>query len=245
MKPRHLIVATVVVALAVPTLAVASGEGQSVLGGQRNPTLSPSRTYSGETQIIARNSTYGTRQSNKGTGGGAIYGCRAVAGSSASCLRAVNLNQGAAFDFVTSGVQGGRITAAGGEKARPFTTNATGVATGLNADRVDSKSADELVAEATTAATNAAAAANQTAQVSGTGALSKARGAVSAARDSEGVFDVTFAKDVSACLPTATLQGSGGGEISVAQPGATVVRVTTRDSTGTLDDGAFSLLVTC
>lgn len=245
MKPRHLIVATVVVALAVPTLAVASGEGQSVLGGQRNPTLSPSRTYSGETQIIARNSTYGTRQSNKGTGGGAIYGCRAVAGSSASCLRAVNLNQGTAFDFVTSGVQGGRITAAGGEKARPFTTNATGVATGLNADRVDSKSADELVAEATTAATNAAAAANQTAQVSGTGALSKARGAVSAARDSEGVFDVTFAKDVSACLPTATLQGSGGGEISVAQPGATVVRVTTRDSTGTLDDGAFSLLVTC
>ncbi len=68
---------------------------------------------------------------------------------------------------------------------------------------------------------------------------------MSAARDSEGVFDVTFAKDVSACLPTATLQGSGGGEISVAQPGATVVRVTTRDSTGTLDDGAFSLLVTC
>lgn len=245
MKPRHLIVATVAVALAVPTLAMASGEGQSVLGGQRNPTLSPSRTYSGETQIIARNSTYGTRQSNKGTGGGAIYGCRAVAGSSASCLRAVNLNQGTAFDFVTSGVQGGRITAAGGEKARPFTTNATGVATGLNADRVDSKSADELVAEATTAATTAAAAANQTAQVSDTGALSKARGAVSAARGSEGVFDVTFAKDVSACLPTATRQGSGGGEISVAQPSATVVQVTTRDSAGTLDDGAFSLLVTC
>ena len=245
MKPRHLIVATVAVALAVPTLAMASGEGQSVLGGQRNPTLSPSRTYSGETQIIAKNSTYGTRQSNKGTGGGAIYGCRAVAGSSASCVRAVNLNQGTAFDFVTSGTQGGRINAAGGEKARPFTTNATGVATGLNADRVDSMSAEVLVAEATTAATNGAAAGNQTAQVTDTGVLSKARGAVSAARDSEGAFDVTFAKDVSACLPTATLQGAAGGQISVAQPSATVVRVTTRDTTGTLDDGAFSLLVTC
>ena len=98
----------------VTTLAMASGEGQSVLGGQRNPTLSPSRTYSGETQIIASNATYGTRQSNKGTGGGAIYGCRAVAGSSASCVRAVNLNQGTAFDFVTSGTQGGRINAAVG-----------------------------------------------------------------------------------------------------------------------------------
>jgi len=249
MKPRHLIVAAVAAALVLPTIATASGEGQSIVGGQRNPTLSPSRTYTGETQIIAKNALYGTRQSNLGTGGGAIYGCRSVAGGSASCIRAVNLNQGTAFDFTTNGVQGGKINAAGGDKAKPFTTNATGVATGLNADRVDSKSADELVSEATTAATtasvNAAAANNQTAQVSATGVLSKARGAASATRDSEGVFDVTFAKDVSACLPTATLVGTAGGQISVSPTSTTVIRVSTFDKTGTADDSAFSLLVTC
>lgn len=253
MKPRHLVIATVAVALILPTIAVASGEGQSILGGQRNPTLSPSRTYSGETQIIAKNSTYGTRQSNMGTGGGAIYGCRAVAGSTASCLRGVNLNQGTAFDFSTNGVVGGKINTAGGDKARPFITNATGVATGLNADRVDSKSADELTADATTAATaaattaatTAAAANNQTAQVSDTGTLSKARGATAATRDSEGVFDVTFAKDVSACLPTATLVNTTGGQISVSPTSATVIRVTTRDIAGAVDDSGFSLLVTC
>jgi len=245
MKPRHLIIAAVAAALVLPTIATAAGEGQSILGGQRNPTLSPTRTYSGETQIIAKNALYGTRQSNLGTGGGAIYGCRSVAGGSASCIRAVNLNQGTAFDFTTNGVQGGKISAAGGDKAKPFTTNATGVATGLNADRVDSKSADELVAESTTASVNAAAANNQTAQVSATGVLSKARGAASAVRDSEGVYDVTFAKDVSACLPTATLVGTAGGQISVSPTSATVIRVSTFDKTGTADDSALSLLVTC
>ena len=249
MKPRHLIVGAVAAALVLPAIATAAGEGQSILGGQRNPTLSPSNTYSGETKIIAKNATYGTRQSNMGTGGGAIYGCRSVAGGSASCIRAVNLNQGTAFDFTTNGVQGGRISAAGGDKARPFTTNATGVATGLNADRLDSKNADELVSEATTAATtasvNAAAANNQTAQVSETGVLSKARGAASAARDSAGVYDVTFAKDVSACLPTATRVATTPGMVSVSPTSATVIRVSTFDKNGDAADSAFSLLVTC
>ena len=84
---------------------------------------------------------------------------------------------------------------------------------------------------------------NQTAQVTDTGVLSKARGGSGRPRLEAPL--TTFAKDVSACLPTATLQGAAGGQISVAQPSATVVRVTTRDTTGTLDDGAFSLLVTC
>ena len=49
-------------------------------GGARNPSSNASLAYSRETQIIANNTTYGTRQSNKSTsGGGAIYGCRAGA----------------------------------------------------------------------------------------------------------------------------------------------------------------------
>ena len=81
---------------------------------------------------LANNSTYGTRQSNKSTrGGGAIYGCRARTGTNA-CLRGSNLSNGRAFSFQTnSGTEVGRID--GPATAAPFTTSATGVATGPTA----------------------------------------------------------------------------------------------------------------
>ena len=44
--------------------------------------------------------------------------------------------QGRAFEFETDGDEAGRIETKS-DTGRPFTTNATGVATGLNADRVD------------------------------------------------------------------------------------------------------------
>src|SRR6186713_3205426 len=108
-----------------------------------------------ETEIIGKfNATTGskggyvTRQSNTQTGskagGGAIYGCRGAAGGSASgsapCLRASNLAAGFAFEFAADGDVVGQISVGDGKtanaKAKPFTTNATGVATGLNADQV-------------------------------------------------------------------------------------------------------------
>lgn len=252
-----LITAGVLAVVGAPTLAVAANNGTNVLGGQRNPTLNSSKSYSGETQIIAQNDTYGTRQSNKGGGGGAIYGCRSAV-NMPPCIRTVNMNQGHAFEFFTRGLEGGTITVGnGGAATRPFTTNATGVATGLNADKVDGKSADEIakeaVATAVASATDASAKAatalvattNQTAQVSDAGVLSKARGAAKAEKTATGVYDVTFSTDVSACLPTATVGGTAGGQLSVTQPSPTVVHVTTFDKTGTAADSAFSLLVTC
>src|SRR6476469_7301596 len=101
---------------------------------------------------------YVTRQSNTQTGskagGGAIYGCRGAAGGTASgsapCLRASNLAAGFAFEFVSAGDVVGQILVGDGKtansKAKPFTTNATGVATGLNADQVDGKSASDIAA---------------------------------------------------------------------------------------------------
>ncbi len=135
-----IVIAAVAVALLVTPFAVAAGEGQPVLGGARNPSSNQSLAYSKETQIIANNSDYGTRQSNKSTtGGGAIYGCRAKTGTKA-CLRASNLSNGRAFSFATeTGTEVGRIE--GPTAAAPFTTTATGVATGLNADKVDGKDA--------------------------------------------------------------------------------------------------------
>ena len=55
-----------------------------------------------------------------------------------------------AFELnATGGATAGTITAGtGGDSKKPFTTNATGVATGLNADRVDGQSASEIVSTA-------------------------------------------------------------------------------------------------
>ena len=95
---------------------------------------------------------YSTRQSNLSpSGGGAIYGCRANdAAASNPCLRGNNLSNGLAFEFNTvNGESAGTITAgAGGDTKRPFTTNATGVATGLNADEVDGLDASQVVGAA-------------------------------------------------------------------------------------------------
>jgi hypothetical protein len=81
---RYLLASSVVLAVLVPTLAFATGEGRPVEGGTRNPALDPSKAYTAETEIIADVATYGTRQSNKrnGDGGAAIYGCRSNPGTS-------------------------------------------------------------------------------------------------------------------------------------------------------------------
>src|SRR3954468_7852134 len=120
-------------------------------------------TTAKETEIIGKfdattgsKGGYVTRQSNTQTGskagGGAIYGCRGAAGGTGAGpgapLRAANLAAGFAFEFVGEGDVVGQISVGDGKtansKAKPFTTNATGVATGLNADQVDGKSASDI-----------------------------------------------------------------------------------------------------
>lgn len=64
-----------------------------------------------------------------------------------ACVRVNNLDDGLAFQFRAGGVLGGAIEVGeGGDGVRPFVTNATGTATGLNADRVDGLHADQIVA---------------------------------------------------------------------------------------------------
>src|SRR5687767_8196532 len=93
---RYLLASAIVLAFAVAPFAMAAGEGNPVRIGVRNPGGTGSVSASSETQIIAANGTYGTRQSNKGEGGGAIYGCRSTPGNE-PCFRATNLNTGRAF----------------------------------------------------------------------------------------------------------------------------------------------------
>lgn len=146
------VIASIALVAAIGGTAYGFGENRPLLGGARNPGNDQSRSLTRETQIIASTSTYGTRQSNKSNnGGGAIYGCRSGTGGTSAnnepCIRSNNLSSGFAFEFNTSGTQGGLISTKDAS-GRPFTTNATGVATGLNADRVDSLDADQIVTNA-------------------------------------------------------------------------------------------------
>jgi hypothetical protein len=234
-----ILASALLVALLVAPFAGAFGEGNAVKGGARNPSPDARRAYTKETQIIANVNSYGTRQSNKSNnGGGAVYGCRSGAGGTAKgnepCLRASNLAAGRAFEFNTnSGTEVGQIT--GPATAAPFTTTATGVATGLNADKVDGKDATDLQA--------------QFASVSATGALSAARGATAAAREGLGQYLVTFGSDISKCAYSATVIGGEGalGFASIEPVSATQLRVRTRQAAADnpAADRAFHLLVNC
>jgi hypothetical protein len=216
--------------------AMASGEGGSLVAGKRNPT---SGQITRETTIIAKTGGYATRQSNfnHGSGGGAIYGCRSNPGTQ-PCIRANNLTTGRAFEFATKGSEAGFIQA-DGANAKPFTTNAHGVATGLNADQVDGKSADDIVADA--------AAQNPTAQVKGDGTLASSRGVSGNVQHTgTGKYTLTFTKDVSKCTATATQTDlTDPGVIAVAPQSSTTIEVDTRSGGGSLADRPFNLVVTC
>jgi hypothetical protein len=143
-------------------LAAPAALAAPIDGGDRNPSNNASTGYSSETQIIgeiaqnagghaAGTGGYVTRQSNKSdSGGGAIYGCRAKAGTE-SCIAANNLNNGDAFRFqatpsaATIGLFRFGVDSNKTFDKPPFSTNATGVVKNLNADRLDGKSAEEFV----------------------------------------------------------------------------------------------------
>jgi hypothetical protein len=238
---RAAVVCSVILAIGIPSVAMGFGEGRNMLLGKRNPSNNPSLALSTETEIIANNSTYGTRQSNKkdGDGGGAIYGCRSNLGNE-PCVKAVNLKGGHAFQFNTTGAQGGRIET-GNANGAPFTTNATGVATGLNADRVDGKEAADFAAASDVTALQGSL---LFAAVGADGALGASRGGVSSAKDAAtNVYTVKFNKDVSKCSFTASPVGSAAAQaygVAATTNVADSVTVNTGD-----DPGSFHLQVIC
>jgi hypothetical protein len=236
---RAAVVCALVLAIGVPATAAGFGEGRNLLLGKRNPSSNPSLGLSRETEIIANNATYGTRQSNKkdGDGGGAIYGCRSNVGNE-PCVRASNLKGGRAFEFNTVGTEAGRITT-GNVAGAPFTTNATGVATGLNADRVDGKEAADF-ASATDVKTLSDGLLD--AQVSAAGAISaNSRGTSGTTATVVGaVYTVKFNRDVSKCSYTASPVGAAS-----TAPGVAAGSDATTVTVDTGAPGAFHLQVIC
>jgi hypothetical protein len=217
----YVIAAALILAIGVPSAAVGFGEGRDAKLGKRNPS---SGSLTRETQIIANNGSYGTRQSNKrnGEGGGAIYGCRSEAGKE-PCVRANNLKGGRAFEFATVGKEAGFIQV-GDTSAPPFSTNATGKVTNLDADKVDGKSSEEF----------ASAGDLGFASVKADGTFVAGRGATASALTSaeQNTYTITFNKDVSKCSFTANAVGvssANGFGVEPVAGAVTQVRVDQQD----------------
>jgi hypothetical protein len=241
------LLSSIALALIVTPFAVA-GDGDVMRVGDGNSA------ETAETRIIGQNvGTYTTRQSNnkEGDGGAATYGCRSALGAE-PCLFVNALRTTRAFDFRSRGKEGGRILVTGDPNPRnnvPFTTSATGVATGLNADEVDSLDATEIIT----------AAKPRRAVVSATAVLNTAAsvGVASVARSSglgDGTYDVKFTDSVANCAFTATItEYENSGAVAVElQPDNLTVRVRTRagggaDGTGNTNvtDKPFNLVANC
>lgn len=232
---RTIVLTGTALAVVAAPIAMAAGEGSTIRGGARNPSSNQSQQYTAETQIIASNSTFGTRQSNKGTGGGAIYGCRSLP-SGPGCISAVNLNTGGAFQFSTAGSVGGTITVKDPNGA-PFTTNAKGVVTNLNSNFLQGKQAVDFVGTGQLLF----------AIVSQAGTLGTTRGATASALTSaaNNTYTVTFAGNVSKCAYTASPQGAAltNGSIGVA-PDPVNGNIVDVNAPAALP-GGFHLQVTC
>ena len=234
---KYVVASALILAIGVPSVAVGFGEGRTAKLGKRNPS---SGSLTRETQIIANNGSYGTRQSNKnqGDGGGAIYGCRSDA-SHEPCVRANNLKTGRAFEFVTRGKEAGKIEV-GDTTAAPFTTNAKGKVENLNSDELDGRDSTDF----------ASAGDLGFASVDATGKFLAGRGATASAKtdDAANTYTVTFNKDVSKCSFTANAVGNssnaGGFGVNIGgQP--TQVVVDEPDTAGGGEGRAFHLQVIC
>ena len=271
-RTRSVVAATALLVIcAAPFAAAATGD--PVRQGVRNGTTTQ------ETEIIsniesttALKGGYSTRQSNlSASGGGAIYGCRSKAGGSAAkprpqnpCLRANNLSTGFAFEFnATHGDVGGLFSVgAGGDSKRPFVTNATGVALGLNADEVDGLDAAQIIAAAraktgldadTLDGLDSSELRPRFAQVTAAGTTGEGatRGVPTGgvARTAEGVYTVAFTANLANCALSSTITGADAGEITATPAafaaGATVVTVRTFNSAGTATDRPFHLVAHC
>ena len=243
---KWVLAAVVALALVISPFAVAQTTG--LIGGKRNPR---SGSFTTETQVIASNSTWGMRYSNRavGGGGGLLFGCRSQPGGTPQkhypCARSRNVATGLSFEFLTAGSLAGTITAGrGGDNTKPFTTNATGVATRLNAERVGSQTPAEL----TSAAVTAVQGTMSLARVSPAGTAISARGVTGVTHPSTGTYTVVFQNAVNACALTAT-QSAAGTEVGAVgtQLGSDnkTVTVTTLSSAGALADRAFDMSAVC
>ena len=258
-RTRSVIAATGLLVICAAPFASARTGGPLREGVRNGTTTSETQVISNIASSTGPTGGYSTRQSNLSpSGGGAVYGCRSAVGGSAAvpraqnpCIRANNLSTGFAFEFNASdGAVAGLITVgAGGEATKPFITNATGVATGLNADRVDGKHAEDIAKDAVAASQ----ALKPFAQVNDGGAAGQTRGVPTGGVTNpagSGTYSVVFTGDLSACALQATITGGAPGMITVTPTVAvdkatTTVDVRTWNGNNMDADRGFHLSANC
>lgn len=220
-----------------------------IKGAIHNPASS---AYLRTTGIFANFNSWAMRVQNLGSGGAGTFGCKAP-GSGAACLAAENTKGGLAFSFATTGLTGGKILLTNPNGA-PFTTNAHGEATGLNANYLQGKTASEFQL-ANQPAANANALGGKPASEYAIGGLLFAdvsegkiqhtRGAT-AVSQSGNSFTVTFGSvNVSQCSFTASPAGAvlSGAQLGVEAASGNASAVVVNAPSGF--SGAFDLQVIC
>jgi hypothetical protein len=225
-RTRSVIAATGLLVICIAPFAAARTGGPLREGVRNGTTTSETQVISNIGSSLAPTGGYSTRQSNlSNSGGGAVYGCRSQAGGSAAkprpqnpCVRANNLATGYAFEFNAShGDVAGLISVGtGGDTKRPFVTNATGVATGLNADRVDGLDAAGIIAAAraktgldadTLDGKDSATFTERIfAVINDDGSVRAQRGLVDTANTNNGAgrYDLRFDRDITSCAVVAS-----------------------------------------
>ncbi len=124
----------------------------------------------------------------------------------------------------------------------PFTTNATGVATGLNADRVDSHDASDFALAADILSAMVTLPTTGAPTVTGRGATAVTDDATA------GTFTVTFNRDVSKCSSTASPVGNAtpvAPGVAAASGNANAVTVSFNDGSAPPALHSFHLQVIC
>lgn len=233
---RYAVLAAVVIAVVAAPFAVAASTGRFTSNDSR---------YT----VLARNT-------NNGDGGSIAAACTSNANTTTvahePCLDMVNKGTGFAAAFRTRGVQGFRLQTSGSGEATPFVLdkNATGKVTYLNADLLDGKDSTEIGREpwalVSDPGTNASAP-----------TLARGYRATGLNRSATGVYQVTFADDVSNCSYQVTPASQTTARIvsAAAVPGqANQVEVRVRDgssnggsdqTTGDPVSDSFQIAVHC
>ncbi len=251
-----LVVASVLLALLVSPFALAAGEGNPL----RAACATPARTRASRSRARPRSSPTPARTAPASPTSPTTAAARSTAAArrpaaratdNEPCIRANNLADGRAFEFETDGTARRHASRRATRRpAAPFTTNATGVATGLNADRVDGKNAEDTRDEAARRPQGADAVRRRQRRQHARPAAARAR---AGQRTAEGTYRVDFARRRHTCALHGDADGGeNAGAISVVQLGGdkkTADRCARTRSPDrrrlALADRPFHLTVTC
>lgn len=256
-----LLTGTALALVAAPVALAAGGANHSahtaalsdntpIKGAIHNPASS---SYLRTTGIFANFKSWTLRVQNVGNGGAATFGCRA-GGSGSACLASENTKGGYAFAFATTGNTGGKILLTNPNGA-PFTTNATGEATGLNANYLQGKKASEFLPANGTATNSNALGGKPASEYATTGQMLFAdvnaeqkivntRGATAAAKSGESVVVTFGSTNVSKCSFTVSPTGASvSGQIGVEPSTSNASNVVVNPPSGF--KGGFDLQVIC